>query len=309
MILKTIPLNKIDTKNHTFQYRAHIFNESLAHALQKTGVCDPLYLCQKGTAYPVLDGFKRLHALKQYFSPSFPVPIVLISETEFNYQSHLAIILKQNGQAPLPFSEKVAAYLLLKRTHPDIDSYQILQDLQLPREREYAPVYRCFELIPETWYRYFTDHNVPGRRINIICCVLDLNKCTELLKMNFGINRLEQLIVMIAEISKRDNISVQEITDSVFKDNNQSMSPDQQFQHIRRQRYPFITEYENRISMALKELQVPRNLVVQCDRKGERPGLELILSLRNDNDVDTVTSWFNASKTSLNKLLKDRLEL
>ncbi len=122
MILKTIPLNKIDTKNHTFQYRAHFSNESLAHALQKTGVCDPLYLCQKGLTYPVLDGFKRLHALKKYFSPSFPVPAVLIPETEFNYQSHLAIILKQDGQAPLPFSEKVGAYLLLKRTHPDIDS-------------------------------------------------------------------------------------------------------------------------------------------------------------------------------------------
>ncbi len=87
------------------------------------------------------------------------------------------------------------------------------------------------------------------------------------------------------------------------------MSPGEQFQHIRRQRYPFITQYENRISMALKELQVPRNLVVQCDREGERPGLELILSLRNDNDVDTFATWFNASKASLKKLLKDRLEL
>lgn len=309
VILKEIPLKDIDEKLTKFQYRAHTCDPKLTETIKKTAVCDPVYVYQKGETFYILDGFKRIQALKKHAHDSFKVPSVLFTPKSFSYQVHLSILLKQDAQSLLPFSEKVSAAHMLKKAHYDKTFSNILQDLGLPNQPDYNKTYSFFKSIPIPWFQFFTDHRVPGRRIKGMCNAIDLKACTSLLAFNLGLNRLEHIVTMLSEIESREGKAADKILKNFLSENPQNYDPESLYTYLRTLRYPLITDYEKKITHAVKNLQLPSFVSVQVDKDGECPDVNLSVALQNEKDIESFLSWYQKSIKSLKKILHERLEI
>ena len=310
MKLTYLPLKHFKQSNTDFRYRTYLKDETLAQTIVKTGICDPLYITTKNNHPMIIDGFKRIHALSKHFPSSFSVPVIHIAEKDFTWRTHLALILKQDARGTLPFIEKVSAYLMLRNMHSHADASEIMQALNLPDRPDYHKIYLCMKNLPQKWACFFTDHAVPGRRIKAICEAVDLQACTSLLNVNFGLNRLEQTVIMLSEIEKREGVSTGKILRTIldeFKED--QIRPESLFLRIRERRYPLRSRYEKKIENSLKALHSPRFVTVQSDKNGERPGAEISATIRNEQEADEFLFWYKKTKESLKKLLKERLEL
>ncbi|HAE86802.1 TPA: hypothetical protein DCG86_02130 [Candidatus Marinimicrobia bacterium] len=310
MELAHIPLKHINIKNTDFRYRTYLTDESLTRTMKKSGLCDPVCLLKQDNSFLIIDGFKRIHALCEHFPSSFPVPAVTLKEKELTWKIHLALVLKQDKEGMLPFIEKVSAYLMFKKNHIIRDDAEILQALNLPDRADYHKIYTRLADLPEVWSRFFTDHTVPGRRIKAMCEAVDLKACTSLLNVMPGLNRMEQSIIMLSEIEKREGVSAGKILQAVLDELHEDpIKPERVFLRIREIRYPLRSKYEKKVDDALKALHPPPFVSAQCDKKGERPGVEIVAHIQSPQDVEEFLSWFEKTKDSINKLLNERLEL
>ncbi|MGC9512178.1 MAG: hypothetical protein ACP5D8_00915 [Fidelibacterota bacterium] len=310
MKLTHIPLKHIHGENTDFRYRTYLTDESLAHTMKNSGICDPVYLLIKGKSPLIIDGFKRIHALSEHFPSSFPVPAVTLEEKELTWKTHLALVLKQDTRGSLPFIEKVSAYQMFKKNHVIRDDAEILRSLNLPDRADYHKIYTCLTDLPEAWSRFFTDHTVPGRRIKTMCEAVDLKACTSLLNIIPGLNRLEQAVIMLSEIEKREGISAEKILQTLLNElHNDPIKAEHVFMRIREIRYPLRSRYEKKVDNTLKALNPPHFVSVQCDKNGEKPGTQICASIQSPQDTDEFLTWYERTREYIKKLLNERLEL
>jgi hypothetical protein len=307
MILQTCDLNHI-SRSVKYQYRCYGEHEGITDAILRTGLCDPVYLYNTKNTFLILDGFKRIQALRKINRPVISVPALVLTAKDLNYETHKGLILKQNVPFPLPFSERVSAYLLLKKNYPDIDSSFILRDLSLPDNRNYHNIYQAFSGLDHAWFSFFTDHDVPGRRIMHFIQAGDLNTMSDLLQFNMGINRLEQVVVMLAEISRRDHVTILEILNKILPETQDISARELFYRDIYRLRYPMISRYENKMNEALKSLNAPPSVISRCDVRGERPGIFISMTIQDEQDLEECRGWLKKSGNQIASLIKKRHE-
>lgn len=310
MELMHIPLEQIQIQNTDFRYRTHLTDEKLAQTMKNSGICDPVYLLIRDKSPLIIDGFKRIHVLSEHFPSSFPVPAVTLKEKELTWKTHLALVLNQDTRGTLPFIEKVWAYQMLKKNYAIRDDSEILRALNLPDRPDYHKIYPQLTRIPQEWIRFFTDHLVPGRRIKTMVEAIDLKSCTSLLNVVPGLNRLEQMIIMLSEIEKREKLPAAKILQNLLIDiQEEPIRSETLFLRLREIRFPLRSKYEKKLDDALKALHPPPFVSTQCDKNGERPGAEIFANIQSPKDSEEFLSWFEKKKDSINTLLNERLEL
>ncbi len=297
------------SRSRKYQYRCYAENKTLTETLNRTKLCDPVYLLKDQNADYILDGFRRIYALRSSSVCSESVPAIILTPDTLTYDIHIGLILKQHAQSPLPFIEKVSAFHLLRTLYSETGTSRILRDLSLPHAPDYHTIYDAFPELDRRWFAFFTDHDVPGRRIKHFFQSVTLNSVTELLAFNPGLNRLEQLLTMLSEISRRDSLTHREILDHILPETSTPKSFDSLFNAIYHLRYPLISQYEKKIDAFLTAMDMPSNVTVHCDTRGEKPGISVHITINDEHDLTTSHKWFENNRDTLSRLIKERLEL
>ena len=312
MNYKMIPLDSININDTSYQYQ-HKFTdpERFRSAMKKCSITDPVYLHAKENTLIILDGFARINAIREiHGANNHPlIPAFVLTDFELTYEIHLSIIIKQDLQSPLTFSEKVTAFNLLKREFEHINPVSILQDLGLPATKEYASVYNSLENASANWLSFLSRHRVPGRRVKTIVQSANLAILEPLLSLDYGINKLEQAIVMLTESAKRENISIESLIHLFLPQQNVDIQPDVFFNKLFQYRYPRIYSYQKKINQHLQEIQIPQHVQIILDKDGEAPGIQLLFHIQKDSDITDSENWLEQNGSKIRSLLKERLTL
>jgi|GEM_PF-3106651 len=311
MIFQMISMEKILAEQTRFNYQyKEKNNEQSREILKKLSFTDPVYVLKGGGNYIILDGFARVNALKEKnkVEGDKVIPAFVLTSEELTYPVHLSIILKQDLQLQLSFSEKVSAFHLLIQRYNNIPQDAILDDLSLPAGKEYKRVYTALKNASKEWHVFFTGHRVPGRRIKTIIQSADLGDIEPLLSLDFGINRLEQAALMLSESAKRDGVTTKALLEDLLLTICEDHRSENFFQMLYEYRYPLISTYQKKLHLLINKMNVPRPVQFDYDKEAERPGINLIFHINKASDLDESENWLSQHRNQILSFLTERLK-
>ena len=312
MKFQMIPLHMINSVNGVYNFQSkQTAYERLRENMQKISVTDPVYLLAEENGFIILDGFTRVNVLKTFYGKEtdFHIPAFVLTRHELTYSIHLSIVLKQDLQSSLSFSEKVRAFNLLKREYPQISHNTILQDLELPTDNVYKNVYSALENASLNWHLFFTRHRVPGRRIKTIVQSANLSILEPLLSLDLGINKLEQAVIMLSESASRDNKVINVLIKEFMPSNSENIQPEEFFNKLTEYRYPLMSAYQNKLNNMIKDIKIPHSVRIEYDKEGEWPGIRLTFHIQETSDLTRSEKWVKQNRHIILSFIKERLKL
>ncbi|MFA6617872.1 MAG: hypothetical protein WCT23_02250 [Candidatus Neomarinimicrobiota bacterium] len=243
--------------------------------------------------------------------------------------THFSPIKKKNNFSALVYNDDISYEDALKDLilHCDLTVFDIAGILKLLES--YSPDHNKFEwsaflgipakewdkikalsAIPLSWKEYFISKNTPLKRILSFSDPLLLKAISELLGLNPGINILEQIALLLKEISLRDKLSYQTILEkNDIRDLLQGADTGnaQKLQILRSklfsQRYPTMTEYRTLLQTKKTELEKLQKMQIGIDENFETPGIELKYTMTDTKDIDNLEQWLESNRKILLEIL------
>lgn len=165
-------------------------------------------------------------------------------------------------------------------------------------------------LMSMEWKMFFLSKNSPLKRILSFDDKELRDSLSEILKLNPGINILEQIAVLVKEISLRDKLSYAHImameTLTRVQENDEKSSA--KLQAIRiilsEIRYPVISKYRAELNERSSKIETVKNLKIGIDNNFETNGIEIKYLMTNINDIDNLQAWFERNKKTISGILE-----
>lgn len=163
---------------------------------------------------------------------------------------------------------------------------------------------------PLQWQEYFISKNTPLKRILSFDDSLLREAVAVLLPLNPGINILEQISLLLKEISLRDEIPYETILErknilEILQ--NDTLGIPQKLQSIRStlftERYPTISQYRLLLENKKTQLDKLKTLQISIDENFETPGIELKFIMTNMKDINNLEQWIKINKNTLSGIL------
>jgi len=313
--LVSVPLSEIDLHDRLtdFSLNPNGCPEKLLDSVKEVGIRHPISICSKNKPYKIISGHKRVQAtIKAGLTsiPAFFVPTMddaLVTNLKENFAlRHYSDIEKGcilNKLISEGFEEDTI-----------IDLYMPL--LELERSKKIFQDLILVEKISSELQKLLHRSNVPVKVFQVFFA-WD-NESQEAAKIFFaatrpGVNKWRDLLELIEEISRRDEISPKNIfstsaTIETLKD--KSLTPPQKYdqvhQALRQKRYPVLSDLKKRVLRALDEMKLDDKTRLKYDEAFESDEMKLELKFRDERELSQqVEKIFHALQSgAVNKVVK-----
>ena len=313
--LVSVPLSEIDLHDRLtdFSLNPNGCPEKLLDSVKEVGIRHPISICSTNKPYKIISGHKRVQAtIKAGLTsiPAFFVPTMddaLVTNLKENFAlRHYSDIEKGcilNKLISEGFEEDTI-----------IDLYMPL--LELERSKKIFQDLILVEKIGSELQKLLHRSNVPVKVFQVFFAWDNENQ--EAAEKFFaatrpGVNKWRDLLELIEEISRRDEISPKNIfsasaTIETLKD--KSLTPPQKYdqvhQALRQKRYPVLSDLKKQVLRALDEMKLDDKTRLKYDEAFESDEMKLELKFRDERELSQqVEKIFHALQSgAVNKFVK-----
>ena len=313
--LVSVPLSEIDLHDRLtdFSLNPNGCPEKLLDSVKEVGIRHPISICSTNKPYKIISGHKRVQAtIKAGLTsiPAFFVPTMddaLVTNLKENFAlRHYSDIEKGcilNKLISEGFEEDTI-----------IDLYMPL--LELERSKKNFQDLILVEKIGSELQKLLHRSNVPVKVFQVFFAWDNENQ--EAAEKFFaatrpGVNKWRDLLELIEEISRRDEISPKDIffasaTIETLKD--KSLTPPQKYdrvlQALQQKRYPVLSDLKKQVLRALDEMKLDHKTQLKYDDAFESDEMKLELKFRDERELSQqVEKIFHALQSgAVNKVVK-----
>ena len=315
---KQISLDEIDGQDYRFRVGLTGCNDSLLDSLREAGQLYPVLVKKESDRYIVIDGFKRISAVRK-----LGITSVLIKRCDEKPISDLRLLLYHvhsiRAQRPLYELEKADMFAAMMnrfsvRLREISEKYAPLADQAIFPGIEETCTW--ISGLPDIFRSYIQDKNI---RLHILSILRgsgedSAHRLLEIgRRLQLGANKLRQLFVLTIEISKRDSalpslvLEKNGVNDIV---EHAAWTDAQKWEKIlavlSRLRYPEWTGIEAEIEGAIRKMKLPDSVALAYPEFLEGDSLALTLSFRTEEELRTLSDKMAgiADSEELGKILK-----
>ena len=313
--LVSVPLSEIDLHDRLtdFSLNPNGCPEKLLDSVKEVGIRHPISICSTNKPYKIISGHKRVQAtIKAGLTsiPAFFVPTMddaLVTNLKENFAlRHYSDIEKGcilNKLISEGFEEDTI-----------IDLYMPL--LELERSKKIFQDLILVKNIGSELQKLLHRSNVPVKVFQIFFAWDNENQ--EAAEKFFaatrpGVNKWRDLLELIEEISRRDEISPKDIlftsaTIETLKE--KSLTPPQKYdrihQALQQKRYPVLSDLKKQVLRALDEMKLDDKTRLKYDDAFESDEMKLELKFRDERELSQqVEKIFHALQSgAINKVVK-----
>ena len=313
--LVSVPLSEIDLHDRLtdFSLNPNSCSEKLLDSVKEVGIRHPISICSKNKPYKIISGHKRVQAtIKAGLTsiPAFFVPTMddaLVTNLKENFAlRHYSDIEKGcilNKLISEGFEEDTI-----------IDLYMPL--LELERSKKNFQDLILVEKIGSKLQKLLHRAKVPVKVFQVFFAWDNENQ--EAAENFFaatrpGVNKWRDLLELIEEISRRDEISPKDIffasaTIETLKD--KSLTPPQKYDRIHQalqlKRYPVVSDLKKQVLRALDEMKLDDKTRLKYDDTFESDEMKLELKFRDERELSQqVEKIFQAIQSGyIDKIIK-----
>mgnify|MGYP003975745011 FL=1 len=313
--LVSVPLSEIDLHDRLtdFSLNPNGCPEKLLDSVKEVGIRHPISICSTNKPYKIISGHKRVQAtIKAGLTsiPAFFVPTMddaLVTNLKENFAlRHYSDIEKGcilNKLISEGFEEDTI-----------IDLYMPL--LELERSKKIFQDLILVKKIGSELQKLLHRSNVPVKVFQVFFAWDNENQ--EAAEKFFaatrpGVNKWRDLLELIEEISRRDEISPKDIffasaTIETLKD--KSLTPPQKYdrvhQALQQKRYPVLSDLKKQVLRALDEMKLDDKTRLKYDDAFESDEMKLELKFRDERELSQqVEKIFHALQSgAVNKFVK-----
>ena len=312
---ETVSLTDIDTEDTTYRITTRNQLEDLLETIPSLGLLHPPVLIESTSGYGVVCGFRRIAACRQLGWKSISARIHAVVQDRFQI-AQLAIA-DNSLQRPLNLIETSRALKLLKDTSPDRKQFdKAVLALGLPVNPTVVTKVQQLCRLPIS-----IQQGILSDTINL-AMALELGKMdakeAEMLvalfnQLKLGLNRQRELLLLVTEIAKREDISIQQlIAEQLLQDILQKADLDRAMQRqqirslLRQRRYPAITEAEANYQKQVQQLKLGKHIQLVPPRDFEGTTYAMSLHFKNRHDLRDLNAKITKilEHPALGKILK-----
>lgn len=268
----SVAANRIDTADRTFQITTRTDKADLAPTIGAIGLLQPPVLIPKGPDYTVVCGFRRIAACQSLNLQR--IAARLLGTDTPGLQCARMAVADNAFQRPLNVVEQSRAFALIRKFAADSPSWlQIAASTGLPDSRSAMERLAPVAAMPATIQKALLEGSIA---LPIALQLDRLEKAAALAlgdllrKISTGLNIQRELVAMITDISRRDDIPIARLVeqDDIKSLVNDAQIPSpQKAQHLRRllkmQRYPELSRAEAQYRRTLKSLKLNPQVQLQ----------------------------------------------
>jgi len=283
MLFELLPRNKIQLSAFTFRFGTP--SSFLQKSIEQFGLLVPLLVLKKGENYLLLDGVLRLQSLSCDLIPCHIVEdqgpqaafLLALESNRWNRDFNLietALLIQQARD--LDCDGLVLEKLGIKNLHIKKD-YLLL--LQLPLKIQQASVNLAWPLhVAVKW-----DDILPDEREALF---------DELQKLSLNSNKWGDILVWLADISKRDKggalAIVREIQASLASITDPIQLSQLFREELERRRFPRLKAQQEKFQSVLKEAKLPKSLQIEPSPYFESRDIFLKTKISSQEDAEKI---------------------
>jgi len=305
--------NQIDKGDKTFDiFIARRENNRTSSSLP----LNQLVLVQSaGDKYRLIYGFDAIQNLRQ---PDIAIAAYCVCENIDIVDLLIILIeirLSDGGFAPV----EVGRLLVLaedQHISEDRITGRLLPALKITPNPKFIKQYRQITSLKEPVREYLILKNAPLKTWVLLAdsSPADLKIVKNLLALRPTLSVLEELVVHLTEISKRDHSDFKTISAELNLD--QYWSTD--YPEVRNslpgirtavflRRFPQLGAHKAMVDREIKRLEIPPNMQIDYDQTFEKKEINLFCRLKNNRDVDRLRDYLKDARIEEIRRLLDRL--
>ncbi len=310
--LTEVLLDDIDLDNHWTNFSMDTCLGKLLDSVKEVGIRHPISICSETKPYKIISGHKRVRAAIKAgltHAPAFLLP---------DMKDALVLNLKENfSLRHYSDIEKgcILNKLILEGIQEDIiiDLYMPLLELERSKKifQDLVSVQKIGSELQKLLHRFKVGVKV--FQVFYLWTSED-QKTAEYFfsKTRPNANKMRDLLELIEEVSRRDNISPKDIlsaqtTIEILK--NQDLLPSQKFDRVheilQQKRYPILSDLKKRVACALDETKLDEKTRFKYQEAFENDEMRLELKFRDERELSRqVEKIFQALQSgSIEKLI------
>lgn len=316
--IQKIPISRIDLGDETFSVNFMPDLHRLRSSIEEIGLIQPVLLRRKRDGYQIVCGFRRISVLKE-MGGSDILSIVLDEEEKDDLRLFFLCLHENLTSRGFNTIEKaIALDKLVHQFHVEpvtvVKKYLPLFDLEA--DDKILNTYLSLIPMEEEMKRYVLKEKVSRTNIRRISVFFPKDQAALLSlisPLKLGENRLREILTLVEEIAKRDQLTIREIVkrqeiQTVLS--HRELTPSQRADRMKKTlmslRYPQMYQLERTFERKKEELNLPPNVSLQHPPFFEGKGLKIEFQFETQKDYQSVIS--SLSKLTEKKEFKEMIE-
>lgn len=295
---ESVRIDTINTDDTFYRVTTNNGIEDLSTSIKSIGLLQPPILIKKNKTYHIISGFRRIDALRSLDYSN--VDAWILDDTEDIDAIRIAIS-ENSYQRALNIIEKAQSVRLLSTCiHHRNELLKMTNSVNIPCDAEFLSkllkIAHLNKPIQEGILHGYVSMSV-GLYIGDYDDTVSNLYMNIFKKLTLGLNRQRELISLVNEISKRDDVDpVRLLKDSIFREvmGNYDLDGKQKIQILFRQlnkiRYPEISKAEANFIRCIKDLRLGKGIQLMHPRQFEDINYVFQLTFKDLNEIKSIIS-------------------
>ncbi len=318
MKIQKIPLSQVDLSDETFSINFHPDLKILHSSISELGLIQPVLLREKGERYQIISGFRRIAVLNELGIPD--VPSRIFNKDEKDELQFFSIALHENMTTRgLNSVEKaIALYKLIYifKIEPSAVIQTYLPLLYLEPNEKILNTYLSLAKMEEEVKDYVLREEVSRSNIRRLSNLLPEERMALipfLSSLKLGENRLKEILMLLEEISQRNQLKIGEILckpelQTILSQND--MTPSQKTERVKKLllniRYPRFSQLEKSFEKRRRDLNLPPHISLHHQPYFEGKGLSIEFRFETIKEYQEIISFLSQlnNKNEFQEMIK-----
>ena len=292
-------MDQIQTGDHTFKITTKTEKTELARSISAIGLLQPPVLVKKGPDFAIVCGFRRIDACNTLNIKRIPARILQSNVSPITC-AQIAVI-DNSSQRALNIVEQSRAYALIRKFADDATAWlKIGESTGLASSQTAVDRIIPVAGMPVSMQDAILEGSIA---LPIALQISHLEHddadalCSLFRQVTTGLNIQRELLELISEISRRDDIRIARLMDQNYITDiidNKNFSAPQKVQHLRRilksKRFPELSQAEAAYNQKVKTLKLNPRVQIQPPRFFEGTSYRLRLTIDSRHQLKSLQS-------------------
>jgi len=317
--IEKIPLDQIDLSDETFSVNFMPDLQRLRSSIEEIGLIQPVLLRKKGNRYQIICGFRRISVYRELENPEIEAEVFKEKEMDdlglFSISLHGNLTTRGFNTVEKAIAlDKLVHYFQVNQTVV-VKTFLPLFSLE-PNEKILSTFLSLARMEDEV-KRYVLKEKVSRSNIRILSNFTSEDRMALLplfSSLKLGENRLREMLALLEEISRRDQIRVRDI---VYRREIQAvlsqkeLTPSQKTEHLKKVlvdlRYPRMRQMEKGFEKKRRDLNLPSGVSLHHQPFFEGKGLRIEFQFESMEEYRTILSFLSnlAAKEEFREILQN----
>lgn len=298
-MVRHIPLHQVDQRDRSYATIPEWWrNRQLEASIERVGILNPLHVQIKEKRFRIISGYQRAAAARRLKID--PIPCLLVDQTD-PLTLFLQNLWENSGTRELHELEKARALALLHQTFgvPESELVQsVLPVLGIPGSRYHLDRLLEIDRLPEHFKKTVVE---AGLSLDLALKILswtpeEQGVALELIRhLQPGRNRQRILLDLLDDLRVLLQTDVSKLCGEVLtildlEDGSQAQKTDRIIEHLRRQKYPRLSQHEDRYRELRRQLSIPPSIQMHPPSFFEGTGLSFSFNASNPGELKQITA-------------------